>query len=94
MQEACTNIAKYAKATEVHISLTARPEGAAIEVRDNGRGFDPSALRHTASHGLLGMRFRVEAEGGRMTLESAPGQGTRIGATLPSRTDAEASVPI
>jgi signal transduction histidine kinase len=84
VQEACTNIAKYAKATEVHISLLATAEGASIEVRDNGKGFDLSALRHTASHGLLGMRFRVEAEGGRMTLESAPSQGTRIGATLPS----------
>jgi glucose-6-phosphate-specific signal transduction histidine kinase len=50
--------------------------------RDDGVGFDPTARRPSA-HGLLGMRYRVEAEGGRFALESAPGSGTRIQATLP-----------
>jgi glucose-6-phosphate-specific signal transduction histidine kinase len=39
----------------------------------------------TATHGLIGMRYRVEAEGGAMHLESTPGEGTLIEATLPGR---------
>ncbi|MEO8278873.1 MAG: CHASE3 domain-containing protein [Ideonella sp.] len=84
VQEACTNIAKYAKASEVKIQLLATGDGGVIEVQDNGVGFDTNTQRHPASHGLLGMRFRVEAEGGRMKLESAPGHGTLVSATLPS----------
>ncbi len=84
VQEACTNIAKYAKATEVQIRLQAADDGALVEVQDNGVGFDPTSQRNPSSHGLLGMRFRVEAEGGRMKLESAPGRGTLVSATLPS----------
>ena len=84
VQEALTNIAKYAKATEVHIRLTALPNGAEIAVIDNGIGFDTEVNRHGSAHGLLGMRFRVEAEGGRMHLKSSPGNGTRISATMPS----------
>ncbi len=93
VQEACTNIAKYAKASEVRIRLLQHADGALIEVKDNGVGFDPAALRHGASHGLLGMRFRVEAEGGRMQIESSPGSGTRISATLPKPADDTAAAP-
>lgn len=89
VQEACTNIAKYAKASEVRILLTGHEQGARVEVHDNGIGFDPAALRHTASHGLLGMRFRVEAEGGEMQIESGPGIGTRLSAILPRPPDGE-----
>ena len=60
-----------------------------ITVRDNGIGFDASVPRQ-AAHGLLGMRYRVEAEGGRLQLHSAPGQGTRIEAALPLRAEAPA----
>jgi signal transduction histidine kinase len=58
--------------------------GQAVEVRvqDNGVGFD-SAARPAASHGLLGMRFRVQAEGGHLVLNSVLGQGTHIRMTLP-----------
>ncbi len=89
VQEACTNIAKYAKANEVTIKLVATSDGGLIEVRDNGVGFNSNTQRHPASHGLLGMRFRVEAEGGRMTLESAPGEGTLVSAILPSPPEQE-----
>jgi len=51
-------------------------------VRDDGVGFDPHE-RRPSTHGLLGMRYRVEAEGGRFALDSAPGRGTHIQATLP-----------
>ena len=82
VQEALTNIAKYAKATRVQVKVGARDGGVEICVRDNGVGFDPRH-RHLATHGLLGMQFRVESESGTMTIESAPGCGTAIFASLP-----------
>ena len=56
--------------------------GALVSVHDNGIGFD-TELPRLQSHGLLGMRYRVEAEGGSMRLSSKPGEGTLIEATLP-----------
>ena len=82
VQEAFTNIAKYAKAKIVTVDLSAQDGRASIAVKDDGVGFDPSQ-RPSSAHGLLGMRYRVEAEGGELVLQSAPGQGTRIGATVP-----------
>jgi signal transduction histidine kinase len=83
VQEALTNVVKYAKANEVDVSLQpSSAGGAVISVRDNGIGFDPQE-RRLARHGLIGMRYRVEADGGTMRLESSPGQGTLIEATLP-----------
>jgi len=82
VQEAFTNIAKYAKAKTVTVDLSAQDGRASIAVKDDGVGFDPSQ-RPSSAHGLLGMRYRVEAEGGELVLQSAPGQGTRIGATVP-----------
>ncbi|MBV9890381.1 MAG: sensor histidine kinase, partial [Rhizobacter sp.] len=83
VQEALTNVVKYAKANEVTVSLHPSQEGGAtVSVRDNGVGFDTTAPR-LARHGLIGMRYRVEADGGTMRLESAPGEGTLIEATLP-----------
>ncbi len=83
VQEALTNIAKYARATEIKVTLAGvDAEHVRVGVRDNGIGFDSTAQR-AATHGLLGMRYRVEAEGGSMRLESAPGKGTLIEAILP-----------
>ncbi|WP_290663330.1 CHASE3 domain-containing protein [Aquabacterium sp.] len=82
VQEAFTNIAKYAKAKTVTVDLNALDGQACIAVKDDGVGFDPSQ-QPSSAHGLLGMRYRVEAEGGELVLESSPGQGTRIGATVP-----------
>jgi signal transduction histidine kinase len=83
VQEALTNVVKYAKASEVVVSLQPSLEGGAtVAVRDNGIGFDVGAPR-LARHGLIGMRYRVEADGGSMRLESTPGAGTLIEATLP-----------
>ncbi|MEO7055180.1 MAG: CHASE3 domain-containing protein [Caldimonas sp.] len=83
VQEALTNVVKYAQATEVRVTLVALgATQARISVQDNGIGFDSSVLRQ-ATHGLIGMRYRVEAEGGQMNLQSAPGEGTLIEATLP-----------
>lgn len=85
VQESLTNVAKYAKAGEVTIGLACESDRAHVSVRDNGVGFDPSKTQRSA-HGLVGMRYRVEAEGGTMSIHSGLGQGTRIEAWLPQST--------
>ena len=82
VQEAITNITKYARASQVWVSLTNHDGGIEVSVRDDGIGFDTAAKR-TSAHGLLGMRFRVEAEGGTLAVISKPQQGTLIRVTLP-----------
>jgi signal transduction histidine kinase len=83
VQEAVTNIAKYAKATQVWVSLAMQAGQVHVSVRDDGVGFD-STVRSSSAHGLVGMRFRVQAEGGILTLQSAPGRGTLIRVSLPA----------
>ena len=82
VQEALTNIGKYAKASKVLVSVHGYPTHVAVQVRDDGVGFDPGSVRPT-SHGLAGMRHRVEAAGGRLMLTSRPGNGTLLSAVLP-----------
>ncbi len=86
VQEALTNIARYAHASQVWISLQTAGNGVRLSVRDDGCGFNmaPNTRpKPAAAYGLLGMRFRMEAEGGVLTVTSAPGNGTQIHATLP-----------
>ena len=87
VQESLTNIGKYAQATEVGVALKDYNSHVTIEVGDNGLGFDVSRVA-AGSHGLAGMRHRVEAAGGRLTITSVTGQGTRVSATLPRRVPA------
>jgi len=82
VQEALTNVAKYARATKVHVAVSHDEEWAQVEVRDDGIGFDPGAKRATA-HGLAGMRFRVQSSRGELVIRSRRGQGTSIRARLP-----------
>jgi len=91
VQEALTNVVKYAKAREVEVTLAPLAGGGArVAVRDDGVGFDTTVPR-LARHGLIGMRYRVEAEGGTMHLVSSPGAGTVIEATLPAIRKSEAA---
>jgi signal transduction histidine kinase len=82
VQEAITNITKYARASQVWVCLTNHDGRIELSVRDDGVGFDTAAKR-TSAHGLLGMRFRVEAEGGTLAVISEPNHGTLIRVTLP-----------
>ena len=77
-----TNAAKYAKATRVQVRLYAEHGVAHVCVRDDGVGFDTDTPRNRA-HGLLGMRYRLESEGGHLALTSRPGAGTAIEASIP-----------
>ena len=83
IQEALNNVSKYAQAGRVRVTLAPRDDGLAeVCVSDDGVGFDP-ATQKASAHGLVGMRYRVEAEGGVLTVTSIPDAGTRIAATLP-----------
>lgn len=83
VQECFTNIAKYSGAKTVTLQLDSREQQARVFVGDDGKGFDPAAMR-SGAHGLTGMRYRVESEGGHLVIDSAPGKGTRIEAWLPA----------
>ena len=82
VQEALTNIGKYANAHKVLVSVHAHPNHVAVQVHDDGAGFDPASVQ-VSSHGLAGMRHRVEAAGGRLSVHSSPGKGTLLSAVLP-----------
>lgn len=82
VQEALTNIGKHAEATSVTVTLGPSGDRAVVEVRDDGAGFDTTVPR-PGHHGLTGMRFRAETMGGRVTVTSAPGQGTLLRAEFP-----------
>lgn len=83
VQESLTNVTKYAKAKRVTLELRVDGAHVRVGVGDDGIGFDPQAPQ-ASSHGLFGMRYRVEAEGGRLQIDSAPGRGTHIRAVMPS----------
>ena len=82
MQEALTNISKYAQATHVRVMLHDKKDYALLQVLDDGVGFNVNQKVH-ASYGLSGMRHRLEAMHGSLRIVSAPGRGTRIEGSLP-----------
>lgn len=82
VQESLTNIGKYAEARQADISLHDFDSYITVSVKDDGGGFDTTQIK-ASSHGLAGMKHRVEAAGGRLSITSTPGQGTTISAVLP-----------
>lgn len=83
-QEAMHNALRHADASAVTVRLEARGRGAVLRITDDGRGFDPSAVRRAGRHlGLVSMRDRADGVGGALTVESAPGKGTVIEMEVP-----------
>jgi signal transduction histidine kinase len=95
MQEAITNIAKYAHAETVLIQCMLKDDWIGFEIEDDGDGFDPASLPPPGSArrglGLMGMRERVELLGGTIGIDAAPGAGVRIAVAVPLRREASAS---
>ncbi len=83
VQEALTNASKHGEAKRAVVEVREDGEAVHVNVRDDGRGFDPAAA--TSGFGLLGMQERVDLIGGRLDIESAPGSGTRVSIMLPVR---------
>jgi NarL family two-component system sensor histidine kinase YdfH len=82
VSEALTNIARYAQAQHTAVSLRPIDQALAIEVRDDGVGFDPAQIG-AGHYGLIGLRERARFIGGTLNIESAPGQGTTLRVRLP-----------
>jgi PAS domain S-box-containing protein len=83
VQESLTNICRYARASQVEVSLGRCGDELWVQVRDNGAGFDQDAAAKKKSFGLLGMRERTLTLGGRIDIDSAAGSGTVISVLIP-----------
>jgi signal transduction histidine kinase len=82
-QESLTNAAKYARATQVTITLSTGHGEVSLHIADNGVGIMPADLTRTHTHGLMGMRQRVAARGGRFDIRRGELHGTDIHVVLP-----------
>lgn len=89
-QEALTNVTKHAHASRVGVTLSYLEDDVALDVRDDGVGFDPANLdgraaadEATGGFGLVAMRQRIEGLAGTLQVESEPGGGTAISASIP-----------
>jgi protein-histidine pros-kinase len=82
VQEAFTNIRKYAAAKHVRVTLHASAKAIELSIEDDGVGFDPESPK-LARHGLAGIKHRVMTHGGRLDIVSAPGAGVKVHAVLP-----------
>ncbi len=82
-QEALANIAKHAKARRTEVTVWTTAERVLLEVRDDGRGFDPEKTKLTIGHGLSNMETRAVNAGGEVDISSEPGGGTTVLAWVP-----------
>jgi signal transduction histidine kinase len=92
-QEALTNVGKHAGASKVGLTLSYMPDTVLLDVRDDGVGFDPASVGSAGSngsageghgYGLTAMRRRLQRVAGNLEVESAPGEGTAINASVPA----------
>lgn len=88
VQESIVNIVRHASATTVLVQGGLTAEGLWIEIEDDGHGFDQGTVKADLATlrgiGLLGMRERAALLGGRLTIDSAPGQGTHVRIDAPA----------
>lgn len=83
-QEALHNALRHSGAEHVAVTLERRGCGAVLRITDDGSGFEPQSIRRAGRHlGLVSMRDRTNGVGGALTVESAPGKGTRIEMEVP-----------
>jgi PAS domain S-box-containing protein len=82
-QEALTNVARHAEASEVWINLKAQAGSLILQIRDNGRGITQEEISSSKSLGLSGMRERAFAFGGEVAIGGGPGQGTTVTLKIP-----------
>ncbi len=87
VREALVNVRRHAGAEHVTITLTAGADAIAVEISDDGRGFEPAVAGPRAAEGghlgMVGMRERMRMLGGHTEITSAPGGPTVVAATLP-----------
>jgi len=88
VQEALTNVARHAQANRVNLRLERKVHTVAALIEDDGQGFDVEKLAGGEAPergaGLLGIRERVSSLGGSFSIQSSPGQGTRLTIEIPT----------
>ena len=85
-QEALANVSKHARASEVTLTLSYMNDAVALDIQDNGLGFDQvlaASSPNGDNFGLVAMRQRVEQWGGTLTIESVPQEGTTLAIEIP-----------
>ncbi|GAB3565596.1 sensor histidine kinase [Spelaeicoccus albus] len=86
-QSALANVRQHARANRVRLTLSFQIDEVSLDIVDDGCGFDPSSVpEHSESggYGLRAMRRRIRERGGTLVVESEPGDGTAVAATLPA----------
>ncbi|NQT72344.1 MAG: hypothetical protein HQ553_06175 [Chloroflexi bacterium] len=81
--EALTNVWKHANASQTEVEVITEAEMIVLSVSDDGIGFDHHSVLKEGALGLLGMRERAQLAGGKITVSSSPGKGTKITVILP-----------
>jgi signal transduction histidine kinase len=94
VQEALVNAARHARADAAEVELDQDTRRVRCRVTDRGVGFDPRRIGPTEGLGLIGMRERVAALHGTLTIDSAPGRGTTISVDIPLRKPNDTSHPV
>ena len=84
LQEALTNVARHAGASEVEVRLANEDGDLTLEVHDNGKGIAGDELSNGGSLGILGMRERAMLLGGELTISGPPGNGTTVRVRIPA----------
>jgi signal transduction histidine kinase len=83
VQEGLSNIIRHAQAKTVKLGLSGDERQCVVTLTDDGHGFDSNSPQFRWSHGLMGMRQRVDSLGGRLDIESRVGAGTRLRVEIP-----------
>jgi signal transduction histidine kinase len=90
-QEALTNVARHAQASEVHVELARQDGLVSLSIRDNGKGMETGRRKghkqtlNSGGLGIAGMETRAQACGGRLSVESALAEGTKVEVTCPAQ---------
>jgi two-component system sensor histidine kinase UhpB len=87
LQEALTNIARHADASQVEVSLQTTPDTITLDIRDNGRGIPDPDLTNPNALGLLGMQERAKSIGGNVSFTTRPDSGTLVRVQIPNQQD-------
>jgi signal transduction histidine kinase len=82
-QESLRNVVKHSRAKSAEVVLCAENGEIRLTVMDGGVGYDPDQIRERNGLGVISMRERLRALGGRLSIQSAPGEGTRVEAVVP-----------
>jgi signal transduction histidine kinase len=83
VQEALSNVIKYAQSSEVNVQLLGNADQVTLLIQDDGKGFDVSELPKSKGNGLNNIRERVTILNGSLEIFSHPGEGTSINVKIP-----------